>query len=56
MSTLYRKVLLPVIAASFVIASTAMLTSCDEGPAEKTGKKVDEQINDTKRAIQDAVD
>ncbi|SMF14103.1 hypothetical protein SAMN06265365_10567 [Tistlia consotensis] len=40
------------------LASGFALTGCDdhEGPAEKAGKKVDEAIQDTKRAIDDATD
>ncbi len=34
------------------------LSACDEadGPVEKAGAKVDEAVNDTKRALEDAAD
>ena len=34
-----------------------MLAACEEqGPAEKAGEAVDEAVQDTKRAVQDAAD
>jgi len=45
------------IALAF-LASTISLAACDEadGPAEKAGEAVDEAVNDTKRAVEDATD
>ncbi len=32
------------------------LSACDDGPAEKAGKAVDEAVGDAGRAIEDAAD
>lgn len=54
MPHLRTKVLLGV-AVAFALAMT--LSACEEqGPAEELGEKIDESVNDTKRAIQDAAD
>jgi predicted small lipoprotein YifL len=35
----------------------AILVGCDnKGPAERTGEKLDEAVQDTKRAVEDATD
>ena len=49
------KVLLAVVCLSGVGMA---VTACDdsEGPAEQAGEKVDEAVQDTKRAIDDATD
>jgi hypothetical protein len=41
-----------------LFASFAALASCDEpdGPAEKAGEAIDEAVQDTKRAVEDATD
>jgi len=41
-----------------VALSSAALWACPEkeGPVERAGEKVDETVNDTKRAVEDAVD
>ena len=38
--------------------SGGVLSACQEekGPLERTGEKIDEQVNDTKRAVEDATD
>ena len=45
------------IALGIVVAGLG-LTACDasDGPAEQAGEKVDEAIQDTKRAVDDATD
>ncbi len=56
MSNLNHKVLLPFF-LGIVLMSSAALTGCDsEGPAEEAGEKIDESVNDAKRAVKDAAD
>lgn len=51
-----QKLMAPVFAASIVM-STLALAGCDQdGPAEEVGEKIDEGINDAKRAVKDAAD
>ena len=44
--------------ALLVALSAAGLWACPEkeGPVERAGEKIDETVNDTKRAVEDAVD
>jgi len=43
--------------AVMVLSSAIPLAACeDKGPAEQVGERVDEGVNDTKRAIEDATD
>ena len=46
--------------ALLVAVSGAGLSACQEpekkGPLERTGEKVDETVNDAKRAVKDAAD
>lgn len=46
------------ILALLLVGGALALTACDDqkGPAEKAGAAVDEAVNDTKRAIEDAAD
>jgi len=42
-----------------LVLSGACLSACQEekkGPLEKAGEKIDEKVNDTKRAVEDATD
>lgn len=56
MPNLTRKFMAPLFAAS-VVMSTLALAACDQdGPAEEVGEKIDEGINDAKRAVKDAAD
>lgn len=57
MSTTYRKFLYPFFAASLIVMSAGVLSGCeDEGAAEEAGEKIDEGLNDAKRAVEDAAD
>ena len=43
--------------AASIVMSTLALAGCDEdGPAEEVGEKIDEGINDAKRAVKGAAD
>lgn len=44
--------------ASLLMAGGLVLTGCEEqeGPAERAGEAVDEAVEDTKRAVDDATD
>jgi hypothetical protein len=44
--------------AVLMLGGALGLAACEEqkGPAEKAGEAIDEAINDTKRAVQDAKD
>lgn len=57
MLTPYRKILFPFLAAIMLVASAGVLTACDDdNAAEQTGEKIDEGLNDAKRAVEDATD
>ena len=52
-----RIFLTPVLALSLIGVSSLALTACDDqGPAEQLGENIDEAVNDTKRAVEDAAD
>lgn len=48
---------IPALALLLVLAA-AGLQACEEkkGPLERAGEKVDESVNDAKRAVEDAAD
>lgn len=52
-----RKLFVPVVAFGLIALPTLALTGCeDKGPAEKAGESIDEAVQDTKRAVEDAAD
>lgn len=44
------------VTAALGLGSLAVSGCEEQGPAEKAGEKIDEAINDTKRAVEDATD
>lgn len=49
--------LMPILMAGLLIVPSLTLVGCDDkGPAEKVGEQIDETVNDTKRAVEDAAD
>lgn len=59
MSILRTEISNPIRVAMLAAALSVpvMLAGCEEqGPAEKAGEAIDEAVQDTKRAVQDAAD
>ncbi|MBO6947506.1 MAG: hypothetical protein JJ855_05960 [Rhodospirillales bacterium] len=51
-----QKLMAPLFAASIVMSSLALAGCEEDGPAEEVGEKIDESVNDAKRAVEDAAD
>ena len=49
-----QKLMAPLFAASIVMSSLALAGCEEDGPAEEVGEKIDESVNDAKRAVEDA--
>ena len=59
MDNLRRRVATPTALALLLALSAAGFYACapeKKGPLERAGEKVDEKIDDTKRAVEDAAD
>ncbi|MFN4283441.1 MAG: hypothetical protein ACK4NA_12460 [Alphaproteobacteria bacterium] len=50
-------ILIKAALTALVLSTAVPLAACDDqGPAEQVGERIDEGVNDTQRAIEDATD